>query len=234
MRLTEAPAAVLFDLDDTLLSNDMEVFLPAYFGLLSRHAAGRIDPSLLVKAIRAGAQAMMTSRGTLNRDVFWTRFSAEIGESSEVFRPLFEDFYLNEFHKLRECTQAVVGASEVVRWFSERKSRLVLATNPLYPHSAIVQRLEWAGFREEQFELLTTYDNMHSTKPDVGYYREIMERIGVSPADGLMVGNDWDNDVVPAKAAGLGTFHVVSEGCGDATRGSGSLREWFEVLSSGG
>jgi len=34
--------AILFDLDNTLLTNSMDRFLPAYLELISAHAAGHV------------------------------------------------------------------------------------------------------------------------------------------------------------------------------------------------
>jgi FMN phosphatase YigB (HAD superfamily) len=49
---------------------------------------------------------------------------------------------------------------------------------------------------------------MHSTKPNSRYYSEILERIGRSPDECIMVGDDWGNDIVPATKANLQVFWV--------------------------
>lgn len=222
---------VLFDLDDTLLANDMDVFIPAYFELLGRFAQGRFEPSSLIQALRTATRAMMTSPGVRNDDAFWEQFAPLLGATRNDLEPYFEEFYARQFGALQRCTQPVDGARGVVDWFRARGARLVLATNPVFPRSAIVQRLSWAGFTPDVFELLTTYENMHTTKPDVGYYREILARVHGSPERALMVGNDWTNDIAPAMAAGLTTFHVVAEGEYDVAERRGSLREWHAELT---
>lgn len=224
------PVVVLFDLDDTLLVNAMETFLPAYFESLTAFAKDTYDAAALVAALRSSTLQVVKSPGRLNREVFWEYFAPQMGASREELEPYFEAFYTREFSKLRSCTQPVDGAKELVDWFSSRGVRLVLATNPVYPHSAIVHRLEWAGFAPDQFELMTTYENMHTTKPDPDYYREILQQIGVVPEQAWMVGNDAVNDIEPARAAGLWTYYVVPAGTGDGGRTSGSLREWYDEL----
>lgn len=54
--------AVLFDLDDTLLSNDMDRFLPAYLQSLSRELADVIPPERLAPELMRGTQAMLANR----------------------------------------------------------------------------------------------------------------------------------------------------------------------------
>jgi len=41
---------ILFDLDETLLGNHMDTFLPSYFALLGKHAARYIPVSALKKS----------------------------------------------------------------------------------------------------------------------------------------------------------------------------------------
>ncbi len=69
--------AILFDLDNTLLGNDMDTFLPAYFKLISTYAAERYDPRKLAGHILAASQVMManTDPAVSNEEAFWTRFS---------------------------------------------------------------------------------------------------------------------------------------------------------------
>jgi HAD superfamily hydrolase (TIGR01549 family) len=224
------PEVVLFDLDDTLLVNAMETFLPAYFESLTTFARERYDAGVLVAALRSSTMQVVSSPGRLNRDVFWEHFAPQMGSTREELEPYFETFYTREFSKLRAFTQPVDGAQEVVDWFASRGVRLVLATNPVYPHSAIVHRLEWAGFAPDQFEMITTFENMYTTKPDPEYYREILKQVGVTADKAWMVGNDAVNDIEPARAVGLWTYHVVPAGTGDGGRTSGSLREWYEEL----
>ena len=230
MKALEVPEVVLFDLDDTLLANDMDVFLPAYFESLGNFARERFASEPLIQALQIATHAMMTTPGVRNDIVFWERFGPLLGGSRAELEPYFEQFYAQQFAALRTCTQPVDGALEVVEWFRARGARLVLATNPVFPRSAIVHRLEWAGFAPDAFELLTTYDVMHTTKPDPGYYREILAHVAVAPERALMVGNDLVNDIEPALAVGLATFHVVTGDTFDRERARGSIRDWLTAL----
>ena len=60
------------------------------------------------------------------------------------------------------------------------------------------------------FKLITSYEMMHSAKPNPRYFKEIIEHIDRSPGECIMVGNDWNNDIVPAMKADLQVFWVDS------------------------
>ena len=51
---------------------------------------------------------------------------------------------------------------------------------------------------------------MHASKPNPAYYREIAATIRCAPEDCVMVGNEIENDILPAKRAGMKTFFVTN------------------------
>ncbi|MCR5720084.1 MAG: HAD-IA family hydrolase, partial [Lachnospiraceae bacterium] len=83
--------------------------------------------------------------------------------------------------------------------------KVILATNPLFPRTAVLSRMGWAGVKEEDFEHITTYENSTYAKPNPGYYTEILEKINANPEECLMVGNDAVEDTA-AKKAGIDVF----------------------------
>ena len=117
------------------------------------------------------------------------------------------------FPKLRCLTRPVDGARELVDWSLDRGLRIVVATNPLFPRPAIDERIRWAGFDpgDGTFDLVTSADDMHATKASPAYYREILERVGATPGESLMVGDDWGWDVVQSGRAGIRAWWVASE-----------------------
>ncbi len=83
--------------------------------------------------------------------------------------------------------------------------RVALATNPIFPAIATESRTRWAGLQPEDFELITTYENIGYSKPNPEYYREILRRLDVKPENVLMVGNDAIEDMA-AREAGTEVF----------------------------
>ena len=193
---------VLFDLDGTLLPMDMEEFTGGYFKLLASKAASRgYDLQSLVKAIWHGVMAMVKNDGSCkNEDAFWEDFASIFGEDKAVEdRPLFDEFYANEFNDAKIFCGYNREAAETVRWIKNLGFRMALATNPLFPSVATETRIRWAGLEPDEFEFFTTYENSNYCKPNLGYYREVLEKAGLNGEDCLMVGNDVGEDMVAAE-----------------------------------
>ena len=200
--------AVLFDLDDTLLGNDMDRFLKGYFGLLAPHVAHLVPPDKFMPALLVATRTMVEHADTTvtNQQAFMADFLPRVGRTAEEMSPVFESFYATRFGALRDLTQPRPQARAVVQAALDAGCDVVVATNPLFPDTAIRQRMEWANVADLPFKLVTSYEVMHSAKPHARYYGEIVERIGREPGDCVMVGDDWANDIAPAVRAGLRAY----------------------------
>ncbi|CCQ94900.1 Haloacid dehalogenase-like hydrolase family protein [[Clostridium] ultunense Esp] len=203
--------AILFDLDGTLLPIDTDQFVAGYIRTLSEYVSHLVDPALFVKQLFASTAAMIWNRdpGKTNKDVFDEDFYPKVG-NGEALIPLVDLFYAEEFPKLSAIVHPHPFTSDLIRTVKERGYRTAVATNPLFPKSAIEQRILWTGARPEQFEWITTYENSHFTKPNVEYYEELIERLKLPPEETLMVGNDVQEDMV-AKEIGLKTYLVTDK-----------------------
>jgi len=205
--------AILFDLDDTLLGNPMETFVVAYFQALTRHVAHLIPPERLISELMRATQAMEINdgNGPTNEETFAAVFYPALGHERAALEPLFERFYAEEFPKLRTLTQPRAEARLLVEWAFEHGLQVIIATNPLFPRTAIEQRLEWAGVPVTEFDyaLVTTYEDMHATKAHPAYYREIVTRLGRQPGECLMVGDDWGRDIAPAASVGIPVYWIA-------------------------
>jgi HAD superfamily hydrolase (TIGR01549 family) len=205
--------AILFDLDDTLLANSMEIFIPAYFQALGKYAADLIPPERLVSEIMRATRAMEKNDGTglTNEETFASVFYPAVGYEREKLEPVFAKFYAEEFPKLRELTRPIATARLLVEWAFERDLQVVIATNPVFPRTAIEQRLEWADMPATEFAyaLVTSYENTHATKANPAYFQEIVATLGCEPKECLMVGDDWERDMMPAATAGIPIYWIT-------------------------
>jgi FMN phosphatase YigB (HAD superfamily) len=205
--------AILFDLDDTLLANSIEAFIPVYFRALGKYMAHLIPPERLIAEIMRATRAMDENDGTglTNQETFASIFYPAVGLEREDLEPVFARFYAEEFPKLRGLTRPIPEARLLVEWAFEHGLQVAIATNPLFPRTAIEQRLEWAGVSVIEFDyaLVTTYENMHATKANPAYYQEITDTLGREPKECLMVGDDWDRDMLPAATAGIPIYWVT-------------------------
>ena len=202
---------VLFDLDGTLLPMDMDTFTNGYFAMLTKKLAPRgYDPKQLVAAIWTGTGAMVKNDGSrTNEEAFWAKFAQIFGEKSLADIPLFEEFYANEFQQAKDFCGYDQWAARAVRAIKESGRRVALATNPIFPAVATESRLRWVGLEPSDFELYTTYENSRYCKPNVNYYREVLDQLGVKPEECLMVGNDVEEDMI-AQTLGMRVFLITA------------------------
>ena len=192
---------VLFDLDGTLLPMDQEKFTKAYFRLLAKKLAPRgYEPKALVDAIWAGTAAMVKNDGRCsNEEAFWQRFTQIYGPKVQEDKPVFEEFYANEFQNARTACGFNPRAAETVAAIRSMGYRVALATNPIFPSVATESRIRWAGLKPEDFELYTTYENSTHCKPNPAYFRDVAECLHLAPESCLMVGNDALEDTAAAQ-----------------------------------
>ncbi len=230
--------AVLFDLDGTLLPMDQDIFVKSYLSRLAKAMAPcGYDPETLVKAVWAGTAAMVKNDGrTTNDAVFWQVCSSFFGRDTRADEPLFEDFYREEFQQVRRDCGFHPLAAKTVREIQSLGLRTVLATNPLFPPIATQSRIRWAGLNPEDFELITTYDNSSYCKPNPGYYRAILDKLGVGAEQCLMVGNDVSEDMA-AGAVGMNVFLLTDclinkEGADISQYSHGSFPELLDYIRS--
>lgn len=192
---------ILFDLDGTLLPMDQDLFLKTYFGgLIQKAASDNAEKAkLLARAIDAGTIAMIKNDGKeANETVFWKEFWQITGDEFTGCEALFDDFYLNEFQSIKNVCGCAPESKEIISLVKSLGYRAVLATNPMFPIIATESRIRWAGLEPEDFELVTTFENSHYGKPNVKYYEEIAQKLGVSTDECLMVGNDARDDMAAA------------------------------------
>lgn len=203
--------AILFDLDGTLLPMDQEEFTGGYFKLLAaKMAPYGYEPKSLVDALWQGVGAMVKNDGAkTNTDRFWAAFNAHLGRDCRVDEPIFDAFYREEFRQAVQFTQPTPVSAQLVRAAREQAERVILATNPIFPLCGQETRLSFVGLTAAAFDWVTDYERSHFCKPNPDYYREILDRFGLDPARCLMVGNDMEEDMVPAQALGMEVFLVT-------------------------
>ena len=198
---------VLFDLDGTLLPMDMNEFIKAYFGGLARRLAPHgYEPQKLIDAIWQGTAAMVKNNGEVpNEERFWQGFEESYGRPGRQDEELFAAFYREDFDKVSSSCGYTPAAREIVDTVKACGLRTALATNPIFPAMATERRVAWAGLSTSDFELITTYENSRHCKPNIDYYRDVMQTLGVTPEECLMVGNDVGEDMI-AETLGCRVF----------------------------
>lgn len=197
-------------LTGTLLPMVQNEFANSYFMQLSKKFRGTgVDADKLLKTIEKGLMGMVLNDGrNTNEEVFWQIFEREMKMKKVDIIDRFDEFYLNEFNEIIASTSPTGIAKEIIDIAKKKGLRLFLATNPLFPRQATLNRIRWAGLNPEDFLDITTYENSHFCKPNVKYFQEIIRRNDIDLDSALMIGNDVNEDL-SISSLGVKTFLVT-------------------------
>ncbi len=211
---------LLLDLDDTLLDTNIELFLPAYYKALAGYLRHQVDPAVLLPALMSGIGSMLANEdpSVTLQQVFEADFYPRVAVPKDQLRGAIDDFYSSVFPTLGAATRMRPGARELIDWALSEGHQIALATDPVFPRQATLERVRWAGLDPNQFDLISSYETFHFTKSHPAYFAEFLGRLGWPDRAVLMAGNDVKRDLVPAQTLGLITYHVDGAESGEAAR----------------
>jgi FMN phosphatase YigB (HAD superfamily) len=207
---------LLFDLDDTLLGNEMNNFVPAYLQALAKRMSDIANPAVLIKTLMSATRQMIEnpSPDQTLEDKFDAAFYPPLDLIRMDVQGIIDAFYAEDFPKLRGLTQFRPEAVRLVEQIIERGDQVAIATNPLFPRTAILQRLGWAGLPIEQipFILVPSYETFHFAKPNPAFFAEFLAQLGWPKIPIVMVGNDIESDIGAARQIGIPVFWITNDG----------------------
>ena len=203
---------LLLDLDDTLLQNPVDQFLPAYIRALARHLAPYIPPDRLVPQLMHATDQMIVRDDTCRslKTTFDEDFYPPLGLQEEDLADVLLDFYQNKYDALRSITSPLPFSRTLLDFAFKKGWQVVIATNPLFPLIAVEKRLEWAGIpvTDYPYSLLTAYEGMHFAKPNPAYYAEILGQLGWQQGPVAMVGDSMQDDLLPASSLKIPGYYL--------------------------
>jgi HAD superfamily hydrolase (TIGR01549 family) len=204
--------AVLLDMDNTLLVNPDMTFAKAFLEQFDQHMQQLLQVEQASIGFRQAIQRMSQARdGSESNIALILRILCEFTQrDTEAIQAAWEAFYRYKYSILREYISPVAGAYDLIQKLVDERFTVVIATNPIYPETAIKQRMEWANLptNDNLYALITHAENMHSAKPNPAYFAEILQYIGVEPHEALMVGDSLKSDIIPAQTLGIHTYQI--------------------------
>lgn len=226
---------IIFDLDGTLLPQDLNEFLNNYFYRLTKKLVSKgYDSKKFIKGIQMGTDAMIKNQGeATNEVVFWVEFEKASGYMENEIGKHFLDFYTHEFNELGKSVKPYLGLNDVLTGLKEKGYQLILATNPLFPPIATQNRIKWAGIDSDVFTHITTFDNSYYSKPNILYYEEIFKDFNIIPEESLMIGNDMSDDFVVTKLGCdiyIVTDHLINKENLDLPEKATTMNELIKYL----
>jgi putative hydrolase of the HAD superfamily len=248
-------AAVLFDLDETLVLDEPAAV--AAFEATARAAADHVDAARLAVGARARARELWRAApnhpycrriGMSSWEGLWCRFEGE-GDDLRALRRWAPE-YRREAWRRALADQGVddVALAEELgeRFGIERRARhevfadvpaalaaagvpLALVTNG----ASCLQREKLAGSGlADRFDAVVVSGDLGIGKPDASVFRHALALLGVPAGAAVMVGDNLGNDVDGARAAGLHAVWINRTGspCPDGVTAISTLAELPAVL----
>ncbi|UBV41773.1 HAD family hydrolase [Deinococcus taeanensis] len=203
------PRAVILDLDDTLFDDTgcthagLRALAEAHDvrtepgELFRRHAARirEIDPLLF--------RGEVTAHGA--RVLRFTRLLGDLGVSDpdgEAATRIYREAY-------RAAWALLDGAEVLLRGLRAQGLRTAVLTN--YVREVQFEKLRHFDLHQLVDAVLCTED-VPAPKPDARAYHAACAALNVTPAEAVMVGDSWENDVQGARAAGLRAVWINAAG----------------------
>ena len=218
--------AILFDLDGTLLPNDEALFAKLYFkAFATKIAPYGIEPNLFIESMQHAAKMMINNDGSkTNEEVFINAFLAKSSKDLSELMDVINDFYNNEYKESFPALSKDPISKEILEYCKEKGYKVILASNPLFPRIAYLNRAIYNDIREEDFTEITSYDLYHYCKPNPKYYQEILERNNLKPEEAIYFGNEPELDIKPASSIGIKSYLVGNN--------SLSSQEMLEIIKN--
>lgn len=204
-----APAAVLFDIDGTLVDSNYVHVIAWMYAFQS--AGCRVEAWRIHQAIG------MDSSKLLER---------LLGDQAGQFSDQVKAEHARRYDELSSLLQPFDGARELLRKVSARGPKVVLATSaPQHELQMLRDLLDV----EDAVETVTNADDVETAKPAPDVVQVALERAGVEPADAVFLGDAvWD--VQAAKEAGVVCVAVSSGGVHEAElRAAGAVATYDTV-----
>ncbi len=230
---------IMTDLDCTLLPMDQDEYIRTYVNVIAKlfYEHG-FDGKEIAKATMQASYMMAKNDGSrTNEEAFEEAFKALVGERAQEAIELFNEVYKEPYDVIKAVTSVNEHAQEIVGLMREKAEFVVVATQPMFPLEAVKKRLSWTNLSADMFDDITVYDNCTFTKPNVGYYKEIMNKFGATPENTVMFGNDVNEDILPCRELSIETF-LLTDGLINtknhdiSTLRRGSYHDMIEFLKS--
>ena len=203
MQPVHAPAAVLFDLDDTLFdhSHAARSALMLVHAMHECFASGEYDAfeeahgrclEELHQRVLAGAMTIDEARIERFKRLFARAGAAPPADLLTATALAYRSAYL-------DARRPVEGARDLLAALKPRVRVGIVSNNLLEEQQG---KVKLCGF-DPYVDALVVSEEAGVAKPDPRIFAIALERLGCAAADAVMIGDSWPADIEGARAAGL-------------------------------
>lgn len=201
--------AILFDLDGTLLPMDTDAFLNAYGMAMTKHFHAFQEKDLFNKIMISVNHVIESNEHKVNEEKFFECFKKYVSHDIHKYKTHFDSFYIAAFDETKKVVSQSKAMIEAVKVLKDKGYALIVATNPVFPLVANHKRIAWAGFDVQMFEYISSLEQNHYCKPNINFYKEVLKANNLKTSEVLMVGNDYEEDVV-SSTIGIDNYIITN------------------------
>lgn len=226
--------AILFDIEGTLTNLDTVKFMQNYLGILAPRFAHILSPDKFTKQLLKSMENVQKEpKPELTvMQAFFEDFSKATGQSLQTLKPIFEEFYTSDFPALRCLFQPNPQGVKVVLNAIQQGFLTAIMSDPLMPLITIQEQVRWTGLAPEQFKVIAALDSFHFCKPQLEFFKEVAEQLGVRPQSCLLVSTHTEDAV--CQELGMKIFLVNDTIESEArTNYAGQLDDLSRLISLG-
>jgi len=189
---------IIFDLDGTLINTKQDVFNKRFFEIVyKRFEEEGYKGKQICEVMMEGISLMLKNDGKdSNENIFIKNLIKETNISIDKLNNIFKKFYDSDYDLLKDCVNKIEVTNTIIETLKEKGYNLILATNPLFPKIAIEKRARWGNIDCSNFSYITSYENSSYCKPNINYYKEIIDKNNLKNEETIMIGNDLIEDLV--------------------------------------
>ena len=200
-------------------------------------AVGRTEFFIRTSRVIARQHAAARSRGIPWPEIQWPSVVREVIPGLAFVPPdKLDDFLLRQM-QIGRTLRLADGAAECLRQLNDNGILLGIASNSqAYTLRELTTALQGTGLNLSMFDREVRFWSFENgfSKPDPHVFQILTARLearGIRPAEILMVGDRFDNDIAPAKLHGWQTWQLTSQDTSAPAGDWAALHRRLQALS---
>ena len=153
---------IMFDLDGTLLPVNQDEFVMKVMSVMEAELKKTdIDSTGFLKGMLMGIDTIVkkSDGSCTNEELFWRVFLENSGISQDTASDFFMDFYNGAYLLATEAVNYNTLISDTVTYLKNKGYNMILATSPVFPEIAIMERMKWNDVFPEDFSYISSFEN---------------------------------------------------------------------------
>ncbi len=199
---------VLIDMDGTLIGQPGAMFAQLFAALAFFRLRKLGTSTQVVRALRSAKQMLLSPHPfATNEDAFFETLASELQVNRQKAERFAQKFFDSDYPFICLFLHSEPDARRLVDALRIAGAHITLATNAIFGRREIELRLQASDLYLHDFDLVTSWDVMKTTKPHADFFSTTLDLVGATPETTVMIGNDPYYDL-PAHQLGINTLLV--------------------------